>query len=449
MKHIYSFVIASLFSVFSFAQCSVNVNDTLLCHAGETIQISSNVSGYCKTLNYEVSTIAFNEYSLVQPYSFPMSDDDVIGPFAIGFDFKFFGTTYSQFYVGSNGWISFSGGQTISYAPKPIPSNDNTPVNSIMGPWEDWDPSVGGVIGFETIGQAPNRQLVVDFDVLGHYNCGVDPSVLGDFQIVLNENDFSIENHLKSKSACDTIKAVQGIQNSDGSRAVVVNGRNGTNWQAYYQSVRYSPSNNIYYSWESSVGDILSTDNNPVFTPQETSLITLYISDDLGCVSSDQFEIFIPTALEPFIHKVGNQLIADPSGYFYQWYLDGQPFLGETYQSITLSTHGMYTVEVTSPYTGCSYMSRVHLYASSVNVLEQLKEKIKIYPNPSSGTFSIDFIELSTTLSLKLKDIQGVLLKQFSISSSTDLNLNVPAGLYFLEFSDEKNLTYIEKITIK
>ena len=39
---------------------------------------------------------------------------------------------------------------------------------------------------------------------LGHYNCGVDPSVLGDFQIVLNEQNFIIESHLTNKPTCDT-----------------------------------------------------------------------------------------------------------------------------------------------------------------------------------------------------------------------------------------------------
>ena len=37
-----------------------------------------------------------------------ISDDGVEGPFPIGFSFPFFGNNYTEFYIGANGWISFS-----------------------------------------------------------------------------------------------------------------------------------------------------------------------------------------------------------------------------------------------------------------------------------------------------------------------------------------------------
>ncbi|MBJ10139.1 MAG: hypothetical protein CMP66_01590 [Flavobacteriales bacterium] len=447
MKYIHPFVIVSFLSMFSFAQCIVNVNDTLLCHPGDPMFISPNISGNCKTLSYEINTIPFQEYTLSQPYSIFMTDDDVVGPFAIGFDFKFFGNTYNQFFLGSNGWISFSAGQTISFTPKPLPSNDNVPLNVIMGPWEDWDPSQIGVISFETIGQAPNRKLVVDFDVLGHYNCGVDPSVLGDFQIVLNEQDFIIENHLKNKPSCDTTKAVQGIQNIDGTKAVVVNGRNATNWSSYYESVQYKPNNQSYYSWELG-SDILSNNPTSVFTPQETTIYSLYYTDVAGCTASVQFEIYIPTPLDPLIQRVGNQLHASLSGYFYQWYLNGQPLIGETFQITTLGSFGLYTVEVTDLSTGCSYMSRVHLYASSLGVKDLMGKEIDIYPNPTRGQLMFDFGNFQEKLQINLYDIHGHLLEAYSADKSHHKTFNLATGLYFIKFSDLLGHTITKIITI-
>ena len=431
----------------SFAQCFVNVNDTLLCHPGDAIFISPNITGNCKTLSYQVNTIPFQEYTLSQPYSIFITDDDVVGPFAIGFDFKFFGNTYNQFYLGSNGWISFSAGQTFSFTPKPLPSNDNVPLNVIMGPWEDWDPSQVGVISFETIGQAPNRKLVVDFDVLGHYNCGVDPSVLGDFQIVLNEQDFIIESHLKNKPSCDTIKAVQGIQNIDGTKAIVVNGRNATNWSAYYESVQYEPNNQSYYSWVLG-SDILSNNATSVFTPQETTTYTLNYNDAAGCTTSVQFEIYIPTQLDPLIQRVGNQLHSSLSGYFYQWYLNGQPIVGETFQIITLGSYGLYTVEVTEPSTGCTYMSRVHLYATSVDIKDLLDKEIDIYPNPSRGQLMFDFGSCQEELQISLYDIHGCLLEEYIADKSHQKTFDLAKGLYLIELSDFLGHTITKKITI-
>jgi hypothetical protein len=39
-------------------------------------------------------------------------DDGAWGAFPIGFDFDFFGNTYSEFYVTSNGLVMFGGGST-------------------------------------------------------------------------------------------------------------------------------------------------------------------------------------------------------------------------------------------------------------------------------------------------------------------------------------------------
>ena len=67
----------------------VNVNDTLLCHPGDLF-LSLNITGNCKTY-YQVNTIPFQEYLVTTIFYF-ITDDDVVGPFAIGFDFKFFGS---------------------------------------------------------------------------------------------------------------------------------------------------------------------------------------------------------------------------------------------------------------------------------------------------------------------------------------------------------------------
>ena len=65
------------------------------------------------------------------------------------------------------------------------------------------------------------------------------------------------------------------------------------------------------------------------------------------------------------------------------------PLVGETFQTTTLDSYGLYTVEVSDPTNGCSYMSRVHLYAATVGVNNFMKNEIGLYPNPSSQTHLI------------------------------------------------------------
>jgi hypothetical protein len=87
--------------------------------------------------------ITYPAYSTAAAYTtgtvIPSSDDVTHGPFNIGFTFNFFGNNYTQFYVGSNGWIGFSPGQTTGYVAQYIP-NASSPMNTILADWEDLFP---------------------------------------------------------------------------------------------------------------------------------------------------------------------------------------------------------------------------------------------------------------------------------------------------------------------
>ena len=61
-----------------------------------------------QTTNYTAANIPYVAQTNTGNQLF-MTDDSQQGPFNIGFTFCFFGTTYTQFYVGSNGWISLNG----------------------------------------------------------------------------------------------------------------------------------------------------------------------------------------------------------------------------------------------------------------------------------------------------------------------------------------------------
>ena len=89
------------------------------------------------------------EYSnKFQNYSFSKSPKSKTSIYKTGFSFCFFGNTYTQFYVGSNGWVSFTGGQPSAYTSATIPSTGaSVPKNCIMAPWQDWHPGTGSNVG--------------------------------------------------------------------------------------------------------------------------------------------------------------------------------------------------------------------------------------------------------------------------------------------------------------
>ncbi len=191
-----------------------------------------------RTDPYEVT---FPSYSTASPFNsgtvIPSSDDVTHGPFNIGFTFTFFGNNYTQFYVGSNGWIGFSPGQTTGYVAQYIP-NAQSPMNAILADWEDLFPG-GSNIYYTTIGTAPNRKLVVSFNNVPHYSCGTN---LHTFQFVLNETTGVIDINYQSKPLCGASNATAGLVNSNNTNVVPVGGKNASTWSVSNYSVRFTPS---------------------------------------------------------------------------------------------------------------------------------------------------------------------------------------------------------------
>jgi gliding motility-associated-like protein len=195
-----------------------------------------------QTTNYGVTNIAYSNQTNTGTQLF-MTDDSQQGPFNIGFNFCFFGTTYTQFYVGSNGWISFSGGQPTTFTTQTIPTgNALVPKNCIMGPWQDWHPGLGGQIRYQMSGVAPCRKLTVSWIGVPMFSCTGNQ---GTFHIVIYESTNVIENYIQNKPAClqwQNGTATQGIHNLAGTIGIAVPGRNSSAWVANNDAWRWTPS---------------------------------------------------------------------------------------------------------------------------------------------------------------------------------------------------------------
>jgi len=246
MKHL---LLLLLFPLFVYSQfCpSLGPDQILPCGVGTTTltadlsQCGPGGANPNQTTNYNCVNIPYVNQTNTGNQLF-MGDDTQQGPFQIGFNFCYFGQTYTQFYVGSNGWISFSAGQPTTFTSAAIPNAGfNIPKNCIMGPWQDWHPGVGGQIRYQVQGVAPCRKLVVSWINMPMFGC---TSTLGTFHIVIYESSNYIENHIQSKQFCGWANgtAVQGIHNQTGTAAITVVGRNSTQWTANNDAYRWVPS---------------------------------------------------------------------------------------------------------------------------------------------------------------------------------------------------------------
>lgn len=108
-------------------------------------------------------------------------DDQTSGPINIGFTFNYYGTAYTQLYIGSNGYLTFGSGDT-TFGNYPFPSSDS---HVRIAPYfDDLVVSAPGKIVYQTLGSAPNRRFVVQYSGIQHY----PSSTPGEFEVTLYEN---------------------------------------------------------------------------------------------------------------------------------------------------------------------------------------------------------------------------------------------------------------------
>ena len=149
-------------------------------------------------------------------------DDASYGPFNIGFNFTYFGISYSQFYVSSNGLVLFTSDETnISGTEVAIP-DPSGPNNFIAAFWDDLVVDGTGKILYTTIGAAPNRKLIIQFTNMGFYG---PPAFMGTFEVILNEttNIIQVQYRLvvdNTSTRAHGESATIGIENSDGTAGV-------------------------------------------------------------------------------------------------------------------------------------------------------------------------------------------------------------------------------------
>ncbi|MDH4122610.1 MAG: hypothetical protein OEV21_00780 [Thermoplasmata archaeon] len=144
-------------------------------------------------------------------------DDQWGGPYPVGFEFNYFGTNYSAFNVTTNGLLIFGPG-TNDYTNDYIPDTFN-PDNILALYWDDmcvnYSVYNNGKIYYETIGSAPNRQLVVEWWQISR----LGTTNLMTFEAILNETG-QIWFQYETLSSTLGSSATVGIENYDGSDGV-------------------------------------------------------------------------------------------------------------------------------------------------------------------------------------------------------------------------------------
>jgi gliding motility-associated-like protein len=276
-------------------------NDTL-CSPGNVTLCATvlwdslpRVSPYCD--RYTVNSIAYAPLA-GSGTSISLSDDQLSSVIPIGFNFGFFCENKTELKISSNGFITFDVASFGSgcCAGQVLP-NGFAPNDLIACGWDDLFPPGGGPgrIDYQTIGVAPNRRFVVNYNDIP-LCCGTTPAFKG--QIVLFETTNVIEIH--NTYANNLSPATLGIENRTGTLGYAAPGRNGVNWGASVtnESWRFAPDSFIIpprildFDWTPTTG--LSDSNSlcPTATVNQTTTYILHVTDG-ACDKYDTVTILV------------------------------------------------------------------------------------------------------------------------------------------------------------
>jgi len=208
----------------------------------------TSINSFAQT-NYAVTPIPHQVYTLPNQMSLPTDDDKYSGVVNIGFDFTYFGNTYNQMVVSTNGYIDFRtnrAGQIGPYQVNVQFPNINIDIkNSIMACYHDMKYVVtvpaAGAISYSIVGNAPYRKFVLLFDNQPQFQC---LALRSTFQVVLYETLNIIDVQIVNKPVCtnwNSGKAVIGIVNEAGTIAITPPGRNAVAWNAVQEGWRFNP----------------------------------------------------------------------------------------------------------------------------------------------------------------------------------------------------------------
>jgi hypothetical protein len=211
----------------------------------------------------------------------------------------------------------------------------------------------------------------------------------------------------------------------------------------------------LNYTWELPFGwSGLSNSNQIEVTPGALSG-AIRVRANFTCGSSIFSSIQVePIEVTPIIFWLNDSLQVNQNYDSYQWYNCQEETLVEganNYYFIPEETGSYKVIAIKDDCTfesSCFFISTTSL--ASLDFSQ--KQRTKVYPNPSQGTF---FIEgLPNLYTIQIVDMLGSVLKNISGNSTHSknkpLSLELPQGVFMLAITDKtKNHTITKKIIVK
>jgi len=182
-------------------------------------------------------------------------------------------------------------------------------------------------------------------------------------------------------------------------------------------------------------------------------IYSVTVRDDENCSITDSIavtqpdEVYIPVVLK----STSDLLICTDSGYYYQWYYNGEPIEGENKQFLlTLpadQNDGYYQVQIWE-HPDCKRMGTPYYFANKNQASGSGKQAdIHIYPNPAEKSITVEIEGLEPgTLILRCLNTTGEVVFSRQLTYETgrfSYKLNIETwkpGVYYIDALSKKQL---------
>lgn len=255
---------------------------------GKCLTLTATYPNFNETTSYAVDSETFSPYGAFNSGTALNADGDdlFLKKILIPFNFCFFGNSFNELVIGSNGLITFDSSQlgNINYPNFQVSNpNPTLPLNAIFGVMQDlvFSKNDDSEIYYSVIGTAPCRKLVINFYKGRIVGCDQTSTS----QIVLSESSNEIEVFVDEKPlVCGTAKfkeSLIGINNADGSLGYSPAGRNTGVWSAEKEAYKFTPNGAVIIpevNWYNPDNQNIGTGNNVTVCPEKNENYTVKVS---------------------------------------------------------------------------------------------------------------------------------------------------------------------------
>ncbi|GAA3936104.1 S8 family peptidase [Litoribacillus peritrichatus] len=159
---------------------------------------------------YPAPDVQSGNYRSISGTLLPLTDDSG-AEITLPFDVTVGHSVLSSLIVGSNGCVGTTAPSGCSYLNTPLPASGLFAEGPVLAPlWDDWNPSAGGGVYWDVLGSVPNREIVIEWRGVPHFNTGLP----GTFQVVLFESSDDVEFNYQTLPPA-FLTATVGVQLSD------------------------------------------------------------------------------------------------------------------------------------------------------------------------------------------------------------------------------------------